>query len=498
MSSFESHFDRFRRNTVGYDHSFETPYGTKRLVYTDWIASGRLYRPIEEQITNVLGPFVGNTHSESSVTGSSMTRAYHEARNVIKRHVGAGPNDAIIAADSGMTGVVNKLQRILGMRIPERLLEYVHIPEEKRPVVFITHMEHHSNQTSWEETIADVVWIPPDDSGLCRPDHLAEVVEAYKDRPLIGSFTACSNVTGVRTPYHELARVMHENGGLCFVDFAASAPYESMNMHPEDPAEKLDAIFFSPHKFLGGPGSAGVMVFDRMLDHNVVPDHPGGGTVDWTNPWGEHRFRSDLEDREDGGTPPFLQTIRAALAIRLKEEMGTENIMAREEELLARAFPRLRAVRGLHILADHLEERLGVISFYVDDVHYNLLVKLLNDRFGIQMRGGCSCAGTYGHYLLHVDQAHSRSITDQIDLGDLSMKPGWVRFSIHPTTTDSELDYVLNAVEETVSQVEEWAKDYDYDSHINEFVHKADVDPLNETIKGWFELMSDPVSSTQG
>ncbi len=496
MSSLESHFDRFRRNTVGYDHSFETPYGTKRLVYTDWIASGRMYRPIEEQILNVLGPFVGNTHSESSVTGSSMTRAYHEARNVIKQHVGAGPDDMIIAADSGMTGVVNKLQRILGLRVPEQLLKYVDIPDENRPVVFITHMEHHSNQTSWEETIADVVWIPPDDAGLCRADHLTKVVKKYKDRPLIGSFTASSNVTGVRTPYHEMARIMHENGGLCFVDFAASAPYESMNMHPEDPAEKLDAIFFSPHKFLGGPGSVGVMVFDRALDHNVVPDHPGGGTVEWTNPWGGHRFLSDPEDREDGGTPPFLQTIRAAMAIRLKEEMGIEDMLARESELLAMAFPRLRAVPGLHILADHLEDRLGVISFYVDNVHYNLLVKLLNDRFGIQMRGGCSCAGTYGHYLLHVDQAHSQSITDQIDHGDLSMKPGWVRFSIHPTTTNSELEYVLDAVEETVSRVEEWSKDYDYDAQINEFVHRTVSDPLNESIKGWFEISSDPVESS--
>jgi len=238
------------------------------------------------------------------------------------------------------------------------------------------------------------------------------------------------------------------------------------------------------------------MVFDRALNHNVVPDHPGGGTVEWTNPWGGHRFLSDPENREDGGTPPFLQTIRAAMAIRLKEEMGIEDMLARESELLAMAFPRLRAVPGLHILADHLEDRLGVISFYVDNVHYNLLVKLLNDRFGIQMRGGCSCAGTYGHYLLHVDQAHSQSITDQIDHGDLSMKPGWVRFSIHPTTTNSELEYVLDAVEETVSRVEEWSKDYDYDAQINEFVHRTVSDPLNESIKGWFEISSDPVESS--
>jgi selenocysteine lyase/cysteine desulfurase len=371
------------------------------------------------------GPFVGNTHTETSVTGTSMTYAYHRAREIIKRHVNAGPGDAIIACGSGMTGVVNKLQRILGLRAPERLLPYVHVPEHQRPVVLITHMEHHSNQTSWIETIADVEWVAPDPDGLCCLKNLRALLEKYKHRPFkIGSFTACSNVTGIGTPYHEMARLVHEYGGLCFIDFAASAPYAEIDMHPADPMERLDAIFFSPHKFLGGPGSAGVMVFDAKLDSNAVPDHPGGGTVDWTNPWGEHRFIDNLEDREDGGTPAFLQTIRAALAIQLKEQMGVDKMLAREEELLHLAFPRLRKMPGLHLLADAVEERLGVLSFYVEGVHYNLIVKLLNDRYGIQVRGGCSCAGTYGHYLLHVDQDYSRKITRQIDQGDLSNKPG--------------------------------------------------------------------------
>jgi len=497
MSSLESYFEQFRLKTVGCDQTFITPYGEKRLVYADWIASGRLYRPIEDKIAAELGPFVGNTHSESSVTGTSMTRAYHEARRVIKQHVRAGPEDMIIAAGSGMTGVINKLQRILGLRVPEHLLKYVNIPEQDRPVVFITHMEHHSNQTSWEETIADVVWLDPDSSGRCHAAALAEAVKEYEGRPLIGSFTSCSNVTGVRTPYYDMARIMHESGGLCFIDFAASAPYEPINMHPEDPAEKLDAIFFSPHKFLGGPGSSGVMVFDRILDSNIVPDHPGGGTVNWTNPWGDHRYVSDLEDREDGGTPAFLQTIRAALAIRLKEEMGYEKMKAREEELLHASLPRLRAIPGMHVLAGHLEDRLCVVSFYVDDVHYNLIVKLLNDRYGVQVRGGCSCAGTYGHYLLHVDPVFSQSITDQIDHGDLSSKPGWVRFSLHPTTTDAELETILSGIEEIVEYKDEWEKDYRYDSNINEYVHLRANDSMNSTIKAWFDLDQGVAASRQ-
>ena len=488
MSSLESHFEPFRSNTVGCEQSFSTPYGEKRLVYADWIASGRLYGPIEHQIASVLGPFVGNTHSESSVTGTSMTRAYHLARRVIKQHVGADPNDMIIADGSGMTGVVNKLQRILGIRIPERLLKYVSVPEEERPVIFITHMEHHSNQTSWEESIADVIWLPPDNEGRCMIASLESALKKHRGRPLIGSFTACSNVTGVRTPYQEMAKVMHEHGGLCFVDFAASAPYEPINMHPEDPAEKLDAIFFSPHKFLGGPGSVGIMVLDRSLNSNRVPDNPGGGTVDWTNPWGGHHYISDPEDREDGGTPAFLQTIRAALAIRLKEEMGCDKMIAREEEMVHKVFPRLRAVPGLHILADHIEDRLGVFSFYVEDVHYNLIVKLLNDRFGVQVRGGCSCAGTYGHFLLHVDPDHSRSITDQIDTGDLSSKPGWVRFSIHPTMTDVELEFSLDAIEQIVANIEEWEKDYRYDPAINEYVHAEGLNSMDQQIRSWFDM----------
>ncbi|MBO6574786.1 MAG: aminotransferase class V-fold PLP-dependent enzyme [Rhodothermales bacterium] len=483
--STEAYFERFRQGIVGHDHDFETPYGRKQLIYADWIASGRLYGPIEDKLHGTFGPWVGNTHSESSVTGTSMTRAYHEARHIIKRHVNAGPNDVIIATGSGMTGVINKLQRILGLRIPEPLMPHVNVPESERPVILLTHMEHHSNQTSWLETIADVHWLEPMPNGECCMKTLREAVKQYEGRRLIGSFTACSNVTGVRTPYHEMARIMHEAGGLCFVDFAASAPYDPIDMHPEDEAARLDAVFFSPHKFLGGPGSAGIMVFDSALDPNHVPDEPGGGTVDWTNPWGEHRFVSNIEDREDGGTPAFLQTIRAALCIKLKEEITCDAIHVREKELLDRAFEGLGEIPGLVILAEHLRDRLGVISFYFEGIHYNLVVKLLNDRFGIQVRGGCSCAGTYGHYLLHVDPEHSHRITDRINEGDLSEKPGWVRLSLHPTMTDAELEIVIDALAAVRANITEWEKDYRYDPNTNEYVHREErALPVEE----WFSL----------
>jgi selenocysteine lyase/cysteine desulfurase len=268
----------------------------------------------------------------------------------------------------------------------------------------------------------------------------------------------------------------------------------NINMHPSDPDEKLDAIFFSPHKFLGGPGTSGVMIFNSKLYNLQVPDQPGGGTVDWTNPWQEHRFIDDIEAREDGGTPGFLQAIKTALVINLKEEMGVENILKREREILQVAFNFLEQIPSLQILAHDLKDRLGTISFYVEDIHYNLMVKLLNDRFGIQARGGCSCAGTYGHYLLHVDPTRSKRITDKIDLGDLSEKPGWIRISFHPTMTDDELSYILNAIEEIIQNIKKWSQDYTYSPKTNEYHHKSDTGKEFDAIKKWFDLSDEEFS----
>jgi selenocysteine lyase/cysteine desulfurase len=492
MSTLEATFSPFRRRIVGIDHRVRTPFGRQPLVYADWTASGRLFAPIERQLAEQFGPFVGNTHSESSATGMLMTRAYHLAHAIIKEHVHAGPRDVIITAGSGMTTVVNKMIRILGLRVPEQIQPFCHLPPELKPVVFVTHMEHHSNQTSWIETIADVEIIPPDDQGLVDPSRLRELLDAYADRELkIGAFTACSNVTGIPTPYHALARAMHEAHGYCFVDFAASAPYMPIDMHPADPLERLDAIYFSPHKFLGGPGTPGVLIFDSELYHNRVPDQPGGGTVNWTNPWRRHSFVDNIEVREDGGTPGFLQAIKAALAVRLKDSMDADRMLAREHEMIRPMLAGLRSIPKLHLLAGHITDRLGIISFYIEDLHYNLVVKLLNDRFGIQTRGGCSCAGTYGHYLLHVDPLRSGQITDLIDHGDLSEKPGWVRISIHPTTTDAEIQYILDAVEAVVHKGADWEADYSYSAITNEFHVAHGTDESPQIVRAWFDLDTD-------
>jgi selenocysteine lyase/cysteine desulfurase len=489
MSMLEQYFEPFRRQIIGNDASFESPYGRKKILYFDWVAGGRLYKPIEEKLTGVFGPFVANTHTETSETGSRMTLCYRYAHEFIKKHVNAGPHDLIITAGSGMTTVVNKLQRILSLRTSNKRLRQECVDVRDRPVVFITHMEHHSNQTSWYETIADVVMIPPSPALAVDPDALRNILKDYADRKFkIGAFTACSNVTGIITPYYELASIMHENQGLCFIDFAASAPYVNIDMHPANPLQKLDAIYFSPHKFLGGPGSSGVLVFDSSLYTSDIPDDPGGGTVDWTNPWGEYKYVDDIESREDGGTPGFLQAIRVALALELKEKMGVSRIMEREEELVALAMKGLHEIPGIIVLAENSEHRLGIVSFYHKDIHFNLIVKLLSDRFGIQVRGGCACAGTYGHFLLEVSYDRSHQITEKISRGDLSEKPGWVRLSLHPVITDAEMQYFLQALKDIVTNHTVYEKDYIYNPKKNEFEHRtvAGVSPV--WLAEWFKL----------
>lgn len=490
VTELEQYFKSFRENIIGHNATFESPYGTRKILYADWIASGRLYGPIEEKLLNEFGPYVANTHTETTLTGTLMTKAYHHSHKLIKKYVNAGPNDVILTAGFGMTAVINKLMRILSLKGCGGA-EDICVKTADRPVVFITHMEHHSNHTSWFETVADVVMIEPDEEMRVDLDDLKAKLEQYRDRKFkIGSFTACSNVTGVKTPYYQMARLMHEYGGLVFIDFAASAPYMEIDMHPSDPMEKLDAIFFSPHKFLGGPGSSGVLIFDKAMYRAEVPDNPGGGTVDWTNPWGKYKYVDDIEVREDGGTPGFLQSIRAALAMELKMQMGVDKIMEREEELLEIALPGLRDIEGIKILANNVDDRLGVISFYHPDIHFNLFVKLLNDRFGIQTRGGCACAGTYGHFLLEVSYDQSQEITEKINHGDLSEKPGWVRWSLHPTTTNEEVHQILHAVREVSKHHLEWAKDYIYLTRKNEFIHKSHQEkmPEDEMTKNWFKL----------
>ena len=485
--SLENYFEKYRDNIIGKDQTFNSPFGKKKIIYADWIASGRLYSPIENLLRKEIFPFVANTHTETSTTGASMSFALEKALALIKKHVGGNSDDVVISAGAGMTTLVCKFQRILGLKIHEKFQKEVNI--KNKPIVFVTHMEHHSNQTSWLETIAEVKMIPYTQNGNVDLEAFRVLIKSYDDRDVkIAAVTSASNVTGVYAPYYEISEIMHDNNGLCFVDFACSAPYVNINMHPENPLQSLDAIYFSPHKFLGGPGSSGILIFNKSLYKNRVPDSPGGGTVDWTNPWGEHKYIDDIQLREDGGTPGFLQTIKTALCIQLKEQMGVDNILQREDELHTIVWNRLSDLPNLHVLADNIPNRLGIYSFYIEDLHFNLGVQLLNDKFGIQVRGGCSCAGTYGHILLNVDIEQSNNITNTIDKGDLSLKPGWIRMSTHPTMTNKDVEFIVSAIEELAKNHQLWSVDYNYSKTSNEFVYKDKKFALDNKKRGdsWF------------
>lgn len=457
------HWEQFRKNIIGNDMTFTNQHGEHKVLYADWIASGRLYGPIEEALTHCVGPVVSNPHSYSSYTGAKITALYQEARKNIKKHVNANENDVLVTVGSGMTDALMRLQEILGLK------EGVKIRSPK-PVVFITHMEHHSNHVSWMECEVDVVIVPPNVHNQVDPNNLRAELIKYEDRKLkIGAFSACSNVTGVINPIHELAKAMHEYGGYCFADYAASAPYVDMNMHPDNPEEDLDAIYFSPHKFLGGPGSCGILLFNRMF-HNGIPSIPGGGNVKWTDPWNGYGYTQDIETQEDGGTPAFMQTIKASMSITLKEQMGVEQMQYRESELLMIALHELRSMENVGLFESNVQgDRIGALAFNVKGLHYNLVVQLLNDRYGIQTRGGWACAGTYAHYLFGIEIDDSKKMTGMIEEDDASSKPGWVRFSLHPTMTNQELEFCMSAIREVSVYGEAWKRDFEYNPKTNEF-----------------------------
>lgn len=488
MTNLEVFFYQFRKNTIGYYKEVTTCYGRKRLIYADWTASGRLYRPIENKLINTFGPYVGNTHSESSITGSTMTKAYSLARKKIKAHVNADDNDILIITGFGMTSAVNKLQRILGLKSQSKGFYCSLFNNSTRPLVIVTHMEHHSNYISWLECDVDLVILPPDENGLIDLNIMESILMKFSNRPYkIGAFTACSNVTGIITPYHEMAQLMHKYNGLCFIDFCACAPYTKIDMHPIDPMKRIDGIYFSPHKFLGGPGTPGILVFNADLYNNYVPDNPGGGTLLWSNPWGEFSYLDDIETIEDGGTPGFLQTIKAALSLELKDKLNIGNMAKREQELTCLLLSGLSKIDKVHILQENITNRLGIVSFYVEDMHYNLMVKILNDHYGIQTRGGCSCAGPYGHYLLGINKAYSERIATELERGNLYVKPGWIRISIHPIMTNSEIIYIVNAISDIVANLKLFEKDYIYDERNNEFRSRGQIDNYNH-LNEWFKI----------
>ncbi|WP_433381747.1 aminotransferase class V-fold PLP-dependent enzyme [Actinoplanes sp. CA-142083] len=439
---------RIRDGLIGAGQVLDGPFGPRRITYADYTASGQALDFVEEFIRDQVLARYANTHTEASATGAQTMALREEARSIIHRSVGAGPEHVVIFCGSGATSAVAKLVGILGLRVPEALDDAydlsTRIPAGERPVIFVGPYEHHSNELPWRESIADVVEIESDHTGHVDLDALASALTAYENRPLrIGSFSAASNVTGILTDTAAVSRVLREHGALSIWDYAAAGPYVPIAM-----ADK-DAIFVSPHKFAGGPQTPGVLVVDRRLLTNRVPIVPGGGTVAYVDPTG-HRYLTDPVAREEGGTPAIVESIRAGLVFSVKDAVGTALIADREKELWERARDRWGSVPEIEILGDLEAERLSIVSFQVRAgekyLHHNFVAALLNDVFGIQARSGCSCAGPYGHRLLGIDEAHSREFRGEIIDGWEGIKPGWSRLNFNYFISDIVADYVMSAV----------------------------------------------------
>ncbi len=473
--------DTIRDSLVGEDRALDGPYGLRRVTYADYTASGHSLTFIEDFIANEVLPLYANTHTETSATGRQTTRFREDARRIIKRAVGASDEDAVIFCGSGATGAIHKLIDVLNLRVPADLdARYgltEKIPADERPVVFIGPYEHHSNELPWRESIADVVVIDEDANGQVDLEHLESELERYRDRDLlIGSFSAASNVTGIESDAAAIARLLHRHGALSFWDYAAAGPYVEIEMNPpSDELASKDAVFLSPHKFVAGPGTPGVLIAKKKLFRNQVPSVPGGGTVAYVNP-SEHRYLEDPEHREEGGTPAIVESIRAGMVLQLKEAVGVDLIQERERSFIRRAVESWEANPNLRILGNKEAPRLSIVSFIVRHgqgfLHHNFVVAVLNDLFGIQTRGGCSCAGPYGHRLLGIDLTTSKEFEREILRGSEGIKPGWVRVNFNYFISEKVFDFLLRAVHVVADEGWKLLPQYRFDPATGDWRHR--------------------------
>jgi selenocysteine lyase/cysteine desulfurase len=474
--------ERIQRGIIGEGVLMDGPFGPRRVTYADYTASGRSLDFIEDFIRGAVLPGYANTHTESSGTGLQTTRLREDARRIIRDAVGGTEDDLVIFCGSGATAAVNKLIGILELRLPagldERYRLAAQIPPAQRPVVFVGPYEHHSNELPWRESIADVVVIGEDPGGHIDLADLERQLIRYAARPLrIGSFSAASNVTGILTDTHAVAALLHAHDALSFWDYAAAGPYVPIRVSATGPGadDHKDAVFLSPHKFPGGPQTPGVLVVRRELVRNAVPTAPGGGTVAFVDPIG-HRYLDDPVAREEGGTPAIVESIRAGLVFALKQAVGTDLIAAREERLWQRVRSRWESSPHIEILGSHQAHRLAVISFRVRYgagryLHHNFVVALLNDLFGIQARGGCSCAGPYGHRLLAIGPARSHALREEIGHGCEGVKPGWTRVNLNYFISAATADYIADAVDLIAVHGYRLLPSYRFDPHTGLWRH---------------------------
>ncbi|XP_077246656.1 uncharacterized protein LOC143886530 [Tasmannia lanceolata] len=471
-----------RSQLVGHDVEFDTPFGKRHLLYADHTASGRCLHHIENYIIENVLPFYGNTHTNDSFVGHRTTKMAHEASRYIKRCMGGGPDDALMFCGSGTTAAIKRLQEVMGIAVPSTMRSRLvkNLRPEERWVVFVGPYEHHSNLLSWRQSLVEVVEIGVNEEGLIDLDMLRRELKSskYTDRPMLGSFSACSNVTGIFTDTRALARLLHEHGAFACFDFAASGPYVQIDLRSGE-LEGYDAVFLSPHKFIGGPGTPGILLMSKTLYYlrSAPPSTCGGGTVAFVNGFDEKDtlYYDEIEEREDAGTPAIIQKIRAALAFWVKEYMGYHLIDTQETLWIDRALQRLLPNANVHVLGNTSAKRQPIISFLINTttvdrvapesgekgvfmwreramkkdkpLHGRFVTKLLNDLFGIQARGGCACAGPYGHHLLGVEVEQSLSFRSAIHKGYSGLKPGWTRISFSYYTSLTEFEFILATIE---------------------------------------------------
>ena len=436
--------DHLRQQVIGRETPIQTPYGSKPLVYCDHTASGRGLALIEEVITRDVLPHYANTHSAASHTGRHTGQLREWARQTIKEVINAGPDDIVIFCGSGATAAVNTLVHLLGLRSATEGTS----TSDRRPLVLVGPYEHHSNELPWREAQADVIRVPLDRDGGIDQAVMTETLAQNGDRPfIVGCFSAASNVTGIVSDVPGITRRLQDHGALAVWDYAAGAPYLPIDMNTAD--APLDALFFSPHKFIGGPGSSGVLAIKRKLLRNTVPAQIGGGTVRYVTPdW--HEWHADPEHREEGGTPGIVESIRGAMAVSIPKRIGYQQIAEIESRHRLAAAKRFEMTDGLERLGPRHAEQLPIFSMRFrsehGELHYGYVVRLLNDLFGIQARGGCSCAGPYGHTLLGLTRHQSEALAAGVRRGFGCLRPGWVRFNLHWLCNDQEVDYILSAM----------------------------------------------------
>uniref|UniRef100_A0A0D9XXL6 Aminotransferase class V domain-containing protein n=1 Tax=Leersia perrieri TaxID=77586 RepID=A0A0D9XXL6_9ORYZ len=479
----EQRVEWLRSQLIGKDAEFDTPFGRRLLTYADHTASGRSLRYIEDYLVKEVLPFYGNTHTEDSHVGSKTTRLVHKAARYVKRCMGGGAGDELLFCGAGTTAAIKRLQEAMGVAAPapasQRARLVAQLRREERWVVFVGPYEHHSNLLSWRRSLADVVEIGVDGDGLVDVAALRRELASpeYADRPMLGSFSACSNVTGIVADTREIARVLHQHGAFACFDFAASGPYVKIDMKSGE-VDGYDAVFLSPHKFVGGPGTPGILLMNKSLYrlNSQPPTTCGGGTVAYVNGFNEEDtlYYDDIEEREDAGTPPIVQKIRASLAFWVKEYVGYDTMELHERVYSEMAMKRLVNNPNIKVLGNTSVDRLPIFSFliyppmedslflrgdepgcynslenetYKRPLHGRFVTKLLNDLFGIQARGGCACAGPYGHILLDVNNELSLRIRSAILEGYSGLKPGWTRLSFAYYLSKEEFKFILSAIE---------------------------------------------------